>query len=31
MRTPLFGLLLAAMAGVGVHHLWTAAHGERAW
>jgi tight adherence protein B len=30
MRTPVFGLLLGAMAGVGVHYVWTAAHGERA-
>jgi len=27
--SPLVGLLLATAAGIGVHQLWTAAHGER--
>ena len=28
--SPVLGLLLAATAGVGVHYMWTAAHGTRA-
>jgi tight adherence protein B len=30
MDAPLLGLLLAAIAGVGVHYIWTAAHGQSA-
>lgn len=30
MDSPLAGLLVAALAGIGVHYIWTAAHGKRA-